>query len=153
LSEDPLLELVCCVGYLFVYEIILFFCSSHCQYSHWWAVGTILSSVGRWQCALWHSGSVYGVQSSTVVFTVGDFLFISSATCRRMYHLTTNGKKADGHHKQTLVRNVKRVNSHADHSYSRQRCVAIPRVMCSMIDYHSNIVSNFLFLLWTPLTF
>ena len=62
-----------------------------------------------------------------------------------MYRLATNGEKADGHQKQTSVRNSKHVSTHADHSYSRQRPAAVPYVVRSVIGYHSNSwVSSFL---------
>jgi len=38
----------------------------------------VCPSVHLWRCALWHSGSVQGVESCTVVFLERHFRFTSS---------------------------------------------------------------------------
>ena len=45
-----------------------------------------------------------------LVFLGGDFMFTSSNTCGRLYHLATKDEKADWHQKWTSVRYSKYVN-------------------------------------------
>ena len=78
---------------------------SYCCYTIDWRDTCVCPSIGLWQCVCGThcSLSVRGIESCTVMFLRGCFLYTSSDTCCRMYRLATNGEKSDRKQKRTSV--------------------------------------------------